>query len=155
LELCCDTLTGYYRYNPRVSLKGSNASFEKFNLFISDVKGTQLGSIWNVEPNEEFKAVTMLLHTNGYNWLMSNTGPKPTNGSITLQIKIEATLNLEANSLGRQVEGKYWKMLKDFHAVAYSDQLTDFTFTVGGKDFPVHKLFLGGKKNMKITFYLD
>jgi len=110
---------------PYVSLQGTVNSIGRVD--ISDDKGTQLGSIRDVKPKEEFKAVTVLLNPSGHYWLTSNAGPQPINGSLTLQIKIEATLNLEAN----------------------------FIFIVDGKDFPVHKAILGGKEIMKITFNLD
>jgi len=142
LELRPDILLGNYRYIPYVSLKGSCASFDKFNLYISDDKGTQMGSVLDVKPNEEFKKITMLLNRNGFPRLVSNTDPQPMNGSLTLQIKLEATVYVNASS---SLKGKYEKLVKDIAAVAQSDELTDFTFTVDGQDFPIHKAILGGK----------
>jgi len=151
LELLPDIFMRNCRYTPYVSLKGS--SYEKFNLYISDDKGALLGLILGVKPNEEFKKLTMLLRPEKFCWLTSNTGPRLRNGSLTLQIKLEATVNLDAcSSLEPQLEGKYGKLLKDIAAFAQSDELTDFTFTVDGQDFPIHKAILGGKNEKTINF---
>jgi len=138
---------GYGSSIPYVSLTGADVGV--FNLFISDDKGKELGSVLNVKPNEKLQPVKMLQGTNGYALLSSyGGGPPLTNGSLSLQLKIGATINLDASSLGAQLESKQSKVLKDFSAMANEDQLTDFTFTVGGQDFPIHKAILAGETKL-------
>jgi len=135
-----------YEYDfilPNVSMAGADVG--AFNLFISDDKGKEMGSVLNVKPSKELKEVPMM---NSYPLFSRNDGPQPTNGSLSLQLKIEAIMNLDTSSLGAQLEGKQSKVLKDITAMAGEDQLTDFTFTVGGQDFPIHKAILAGEKKL-------
>jgi len=146
-----DDYDGYGYSVPYVSMTGADVG--AFNLFISDDKGQELGSVLNVKPNEELKAATVLKGTNGYFLFSSYAGLQTINGSLILQVKIEATMNLKASSLGAQLEVKESKVLKDITALAKEDQLTDFIFTIDGQDFPIHKAILAGEtKLMRSVF---
>jgi len=157
LELHPESFDGLYnRCAPYVSLKGSNAFYSKFNLFISDDKGRELGSILDVQPNEDLmKAVTIFTAPSGIPWFTKRSGPQPINRSLTLQLKLEEVKIIDTtyflNPFPQVAEKKNDKVSKDIAALAESDELSDFVFTVDGKDFPVHKAILGGKQERRTT----
>jgi len=135
-------------------MRGYNTSFTVFNLCIFDDNGIPIASILNAKPIEEFQLLDVKSSSNGYSYFTNFAGPYSITMDLILPLKIKVTLDFDAflialedalplPSLPKKVKGN--KIMNDFTAMALSDQLSDFTFTVGGEDFPVHKAILGGK----------
>jgi len=137
-------------------MRGSKASHASYNLSISDQQGRRLASVTNGKQAEyEYTAADVFSSPSGYSWLSSNTGPFPTVAqagepeSLMLQLEIESSLSLDASFLGPKVEENLGRVSKDIAALAESDELSDFVFTIDGQDFPVHKTILGGKQERR------